>query len=335
MPESRTLLITAAVPDWDRTMIPAGFDCTVTESGAIINDDFESAAQNKDAIACFLANKIDGEFMDRFPRLKMIANIAVGYDNIDIQAATDRGIIVSNTPGVLDAATADLAFTLLLCLARRVIEAREFFLEGKWNSFSLDLLTGMDVNGKTLGLVGFGRIGRAMAARARGFSMNVIYYRRQRLSDVEERELAVSYAPLDALLEQSDFVSLHCPLTPETRGLIDRSCFEKMKASAILVNTARGAIVNEDDLVRALDQKQIAGAALDVFEKEPGLPPSRLTQRPNVLLVPHIGSATIETRKAMARSALSAVGLAFSGVRPANLVNPEAWDTFLTRLGSG
>lgn len=262
----------------------------------------------------------------------MVANIAVGFDNVDVSAATRRGILVSNTPGVLDAATADLAFALLLSAARRIPEGSQYFRDGKWKSFSLDLLTGSDVFGKTLGIVGLGRIGQAMAARASGFSMPILYTQRQRVSAEVEQRLGARYVCLDELLLQSDFVSLHCPLTEQTRGLIDKACFEKMKKSAYLINTARGAIVNLSDLADALAQKQIAGAALDVFEQEPCVPPAQLRDFPNVVLVPHIGSATAETRRAMARLALTAVSSAFAGIQPSNLVNPEAWPAFLSRL---
>ncbi|MBY0551043.1 MAG: D-glycerate dehydrogenase [Candidatus Obscuribacterales bacterium] len=329
-----SLLISAAIPGWEPGMVPRGFDCTITEQGVMEGSEFLANAFDKDVIACFLANKITDEFMQSHPRLKMVANIAVGFDNVDVSAATRRGILVSNTPGVLDAATADLAFALLLSAARRIPQARQYFLEGKWKSFSLDFFTGSDVFGKTLGIVGLGRIGQAMAARAGGFSMPILYTQRRPASPEVEQRLRARYVSLDQLLAQSDFVSLHCPLTEETKGLIDAACFEKMKTSAYLINTARGAIVNQCDLVAALRANRIGGAALDVFEKEPCVPPADLAMLSNVVLVPHIGSATIDTRKAMARLALSAVSSAFAGVQPPNLVNPEVWPVFRDRLSA-
>lgn len=327
-----SLLISAAVPGWEPNMVPAGFDCTITEQGVMEGAEFLANASGKDVIACFLANKITDEFMQARPRLKMVANIAVGFDNIDVDAATSRGILVSNTPGVLDAATADLAFALLLSAARRIPEARQYFLEGKWKSFSLDFFAGSDVFGKTLGIVGLGRIGQAVAARAGGFSMPVLYTQRKRAPFEVEQRLQATYVSLDQLLTQSDFVSIHCPLTEQTRGMIDAACFEKMKTTAYLINTARGAIVNQHDLVSALRSKRIGGAALDVFENEPCVPSPDLAELSNVVLVPHIGSATTDTRKAMARLALSAVSSAFAGIQPPNLVNPDVWPIFLDRL---
>ena len=328
------LLISAAIPGFEPSLLPDGFDCCLTENGVLTGQDFLEKSRGKDVIACFLGNKISEEFLERCPQLKMVANIAVGYDNIDIDAATKRGVIVSNTPGVLDAATADLAFALLLCVARRIPEARDYFYAGKWRSFSLDVLTGVDVFGKTLGIVGLGRIGQAVAARAGGFSMPVLYWQRNRAALEVEARLGAAYVSLDELLGQSDFVSLHLPLAPETRGLINKSRLEKMKRSAFLINTARGAIVDVHDLAEALAAGRIAGAALDVFEHEPGAPPPELALFPNVVLVPHIGSATGETRRAMAGLALAAVRSAFAGSKPANLVNSQAWPVFLERLNA-
>ncbi len=327
------LLVTTVIPGFDPAMLPRNFDCRTTEVGVLNNDELLSRTEGNDAVACTLVSKISAEFLQRFPRLKMVANIAVGYDNIDVTAATKYGVIVSNTPGVLDSATADLAFTLLLSIARRIPEAERYLRAGQWKSFGLDLLTGAGVFGKTIGLVGFGRIGQAMAARSLGFSMRVLYSQRNRASLETERKYGATYVSLEELLRNSDFVSVHCPLTAETRYLFNDDRLSMMKEGAFLINTARGAVVEESALIRALQTGKIAGAALDVFENEPAVSPHLLTL-PNVVLVPHIGSATTETRKAMALLALSSIDKAFSGVQPENLVNPEVWTIFLKKLAA-
>lgn len=326
-----SLLITTVIPGFEPQMLPPELECQVTTTGVLSDEDLRRHAVNKDAIACTLVTRISEEFLQSAPNLKMVANIAVGYDNVDVDAATRYGVIVTNTPGVLDDATADLAFTIMLSVARRITEAERFLREGRWKSFELDLLTGAGVFNKTLGVIGFGRIGQAMARRARGFNMKVYYTRRQRVAPKVESECSAEYLPLEQLLEQSDFVSLHCPLTAETKHLINDSRLKMMKPGAFLINTARGAVVDEIALAAALKNKTIAGAALDVFEHEPRVS-TELLELSNVVLVPHIGSATTETRKAMAQMALSSAALAFSGQKPTNVVNPEAWSGFLDRI---
>ncbi len=252
----------------------------------------------------------------------MIANMGVGYNHIDIAAATRRGIPVSNTPGVLTDATADLAFTLILAVARRVVEGDRRVREGKFKLWAPFLFLGREVSGKTLGIVGFGRIGRAVARRAAGFGMRVLYHNRSRLTPAEERESPAEYADLNTLLAQADFVSLHVPLSGETRHLIGAEELSRMKPTAYLINTARGPVVDEVALLATLQRGMIAGAGLDVYENEPALTPG-LADLPNVVLLPHVGSATLETRTAMAAMAARNLIAGLDGQRPPNLVNPE------------
>jgi glyoxylate reductase len=267
---------------------------------------------------------VDAELMDAGAGLKVIANYAVGFNNIDVQAATERKIPVCNTPDVLTNASADFAWTLLMAAARRLIEGDAMTRAGQFTGWGPELLLGVEVFGKTLGIVGAGRIGQAVAKRALGFDMRTLYYNRSRLPHSVEQELNMEYADLETLLKESDFVSLHCPLTPETRYLIDAEELELMKPTAILINTARGPVVNETALVHALRDKVIWGAGLDVFEDEPALKPG-LAELPNVVLAPHIASAATETRAKMADMAVDDVLAVLSGRRPKNLVNPEVF----------
>ena len=267
------------------------------------------------------------------PRLKMIANLGVGYNNIDVRAATARGIPVSNTPGVLTEATADLAFTLLLAVARRVVEGDRRVRAGEFKFWAPFLFLCREVSGKTLGIVGMGRIGKAVARRARGFDMPVLYHNRSRLESDEEDRLGARHASLDELLQQSDFVSLHVPLTAQTTHLIGGEQLAAMKPTAYLINTARGPVVNEQALLEALQARRIAGAALDVYENEPALTPG-LTLLDNVVLLPHVGSATLETRTRMAAMAAQNLIAGLSGQTPPNVVNPEVFMTKTMRNGS-
>ena len=277
---------------------------------------------DRDGLLCMITDAVDDELLGRAPRLKMIANMGVGYNHIDIAAATRRGIPVSNTPGVLTDATADLAFTLILAVARRVVEGDRRVREGKFKLWAPFLFLGREVSGKTLGIVGFGRIGRAVARRAAGFGMRVLYHNRSRLTPAEERESQAEYADLNKLLAQADFVSLHVPLSGETRHLIGAAELSRMKPTAYLINTARGPVVDEVALLATLQRGMIAGAGLDVYENEPALTPG-LADLPNVVLLPHVGSATLETRTAMAAMAARNLIAGLDGQRPPNLVNPE------------
>jgi glyoxylate reductase len=275
----------------------------------------------KDGLICLLTEKIDDELLNAAPRLRIVANVAVGYDNVDLPACTRRGVAVSNTPGVLDETTADLAWTLILAVARRLIEGDAFARSGQWHGWNLDQFCGTDVWGKTLGIIGFGRIGRAVARRSRGFNMRVIYHNRNRAPADTEKELGAEFLDLDQVLAQADFLSLHVPLTPETRGLIGPRELARMKPTAFLINTSRGPVVQEAALTEALAAGKIAGAALDVYEHEPQIHDG--LRRPNVVLAPHLGSATIETRTKMATMAVDNVLALFDGRRPPNILNPE------------
>ena len=277
-----------------------------------------------------LTDRMDREAMDHAPHLRVISNIAVGYDNIDVPAATERGILVTNTPGILTETTADFAFALLLAAARRMVEADQFARSGQWKQWKLDLLLGADVHHATLGIVGFGRIGQAVARRARGFEMRVLYASPRRAAPDVEQELAARHVPLETLLRESDFVSLHAPLKPETRHLIAAAQLALMKPAAILVNTARGPIVDEAALVAALREGRIQAAGLDVFEREPELHPD-LPGLPNVVLAPHVGSGSRQTRLRMAELAAENLLAALSGKTPPNLLNREVLAMRATR----
>ena len=259
--------------------------------------------KGKDALICHIISTIDDEVLAAAPGLKVVSNVAVGFNNIDVAAARKRGIVVTNTPDVLTETTADFAWALLMAAARRVVEADHFARSGQWTRWQWDLLWGNDVFGKTLGILGFGRIGRAVARRALGFGMRVLYHDTVRAEAAAERDLKATYTEPEALLRESDFVSLHTLLIPETRHLINERTLRLMKKTAILVNAARGPIVEEAALVKALGEGWIAGAGLDVFEEEPKIHPGLLSLK-NVVLAPHIASASLDTRLAMATLAV-------------------------------
>jgi len=271
-----------------------------------------------------VGSRITAEVIARATRLRAVSTASVGYDNIDIAACTLRHIPVTNTVGVLEETTADLAFALLLAVARRVVEGDRYIREGLWREWQYGLLHAADIHHKTLGLYGFGRIGQAVARRGRGFSMPIIYYARHRVSESVERELEARYVDRETLLRESDFFSLHVPKTPETQHAIGAPELAEMKPSAFLINTARGSVVDEEALVQALQAKKIAGAGLDVFEQEPKVHPGLVTL-PNVVLMPHVGSATGETRLAMAMRAAENLIALLDGRRPRDVVNPEAY----------
>ncbi len=275
---------------------------------------------DKEGLLCTITDRIDAEVLDHAPALKVIANYGVGFEHLDIAGATRRGIPVTNTPGVLTDATADLAFALILSTARRIVEGHLRIIEGKFRYWAPFLFLGQEVSGKTLGIVGMGRIGKAMARRAAGFGMTRLYHSRTILSPAEEQELGVSSAPFDTLLREADFVTLHVPLTPLTRHLIGSRELGIMKPSAYLINTSRGPVVDEAALVAALSRGQIGGAGLDVYEKEPELT-AGLAHLENVVLLPHVGSATIETRTRMAWMAAENLLAGLKGDVPPNCLN--------------
>jgi len=276
--------------------------------------------QTADGLISMLSDSIDREIIETAPRLRIIANYAVGYNNIDLIAAREREIFVTNTPGVLTETTADLTWALILASARRLPEGEQLARSGKWTGWAPTQLLGSDVFGKTLGIIGMGRIGQAVAKRAIGFEMRVVYYSRHRLAERDEKRLRLSFLPLPELLREADFVSLHLPLTEEAHHLIDRKALGMMKPTAFLINTARGPIVDERALIDALRKEKIAGAGLDVFEEEPAIP-KELRDRKEVVLLPHLGSASLETRIRMGRIVLENLVAALAGKKPPNVVN--------------
>lgn len=273
-----------------------------------------------EGLISMLNDTVDEEVINAAPHLRIIANYAAGFNNIDLKAAFERGIVVTNTPGVLTETTADLTWALILAVARRIPEADQLVRSGKWTGWAPTQFLGGDVYGKTLGIIGMGRIGKAVARRAIGFSMKVIYHSRHRLPIQEEKQLSAEYRSLSQLLSEADFVSLHLPLTEESRHLIDEKALRRVKPTAFLINTARGPIVDEEALIRALKEKRIAGAGIDVFEGEPSVS-SRLRKMKPVVLLPHIGSASTDTRIRMGFMILENLLAFFSGKNPPNQVN--------------
>jgi glyoxylate reductase len=270
-----------------------------------------------------LTDKVDAELMDAAgPQLKVIANYAVGYNNIDVKAATARGIVVTNTPDVLTETTADLAWALLMSIARRIVEADKFLRAGRWKTWDPQLLLGSDVHGKTLGIIGLGRIGTAVARRAKGFNMRILAATPD-IDDPNAKEVGAEIVPLEKLMRESDYITIHVPLTENTRGMVSEKAIALMKPSAVIINTARGDIIDEHALIRALQEKRIAGAALDVYEKEPIDVNYALIGLNNVILVPHIGSASRETREKMAQIAVDNLIAGLGGKALLSPVNPE------------
>lgn len=281
--------------------------------------------RDADGAMTMLTDPIDREVLTAASRLKIASNVAVGFNNIDVSAATDVGVMVTNTPGVLTETTADFAWALLMAAARRVVEGDVFARAGKWKSWSPTMFLGRDVHGKTLGIAGLGRIGQAVARRAAGFNMKVIFHNPRPVADNVIRETGAQPVSFDDLLRTSDFISLHVPLSAATTHLLNDETFAIMKPSCIVVNTTRGPVVDEKALVRALQNKQIAGAGLDVFEREPEIEPE-LLKMGNVVLAPHIGSGSYETRMKMCMMAADNLLAWLKGERPPNLVNPEVWN---------
>ena len=282
--------------------------------------------KGKQGVVSQLTDKFTAEVIGQLEGVKVIANVAVGFDNIDVPAATRKGILVTNTPDVLTDTTADFAFTLLLAAARRVVEGHRHVHAGQWTKWAIDLLVGHDVHHKTLGIFGMGRIGQAVARRGRGFSMRVIYNDAVRAPEAVDRELQLEFVPKEQLLREADFVSLHVPLLDSTRKLIGEPELRLMKKSAILVNTSRGPVVDEAAVAQALSERWIAAAGLDVFENEPHVHPA-LLRLDNVVLAPHIASASIDTRREMSMLAARNAVAALRGHRPETLLNPDLWES--------
>jgi len=301
---SKSVLVANVLPAEALALIPKEISVDYHDSlDALPRSELMARIRGKDGLICHILSTVDDELLAAVPTLKVVANVAVGYNNIDVAAARHRGVVVTNTPDVLTETTADFAWALLMAAARRVAEADRFVRSGQWDRWRWDLLWGADIHGKTLGVVGFGRIGRAVARRALGFNMRVLYQDAVQADAAVERDLRASRVDLEALLRESDFVSLHTPFLPETRHLMNARTLRLMKRSAILVNAARGPVVEEAALVQALQEGWIAGAGLDVFEEEPKVHPG-LRSLTNVVMAPHIGSASLDTRIAMATLAV-------------------------------
>jgi gluconate 2-dehydrogenase len=320
------ILVTREV--FDETLAYLGAHCEVDSNQVDTPLDAETLAQrlaDRAGVICSLTDRIDDKLLARCPQLKVVANIAVGYNNIDLAACSARGIMATNTPGVLDDSTADLAFTLMLGAARRLTEAEAYVRAGQWKGWHLKQLLGVDVHHATLGIIGMGRIGQVIAKRAAGFEMRVIYHNRKRVASEIEQRVNATYVSQDDLLAQADFVVLQMPYSPQTHHLIGAAELGKMKPNAILINSTRGGVIDDAALIRALKNGTIRAAGLDVFEGEPKLSPGFLELK-NVVLAPHIGSSTEATRRAMAMTAAKNAVAALTGGTPANLLNPQAKD---------
>jgi lactate dehydrogenase-like 2-hydroxyacid dehydrogenase len=316
-PESVALLEQHADVDY----VPTGDGLT--------SADLIARARGKQAIISQFTDSLSGEVIAQLKGLGMIAHVGVGFDNIDVPAASAHGILVSNTPGVLDDTTADFAFALLLAAARRVTEADAFVRSGQWKRWSLELMIGHDIHHRTLGILGMGRIGQAVARRAAGFSMRVLYHNRMGVaSDIAS--IIATWVSKEELLAESDFLSIHVPLSESTRHAIGEAELRRMKPTAILINTARGPVVDEAALARALSEHWIAAAGLDVFEREPEVHPALLACS-NAVLAPHIGSASVDTRLKMTMMAAENALAALTGKRPPNLLNPAVWESWASR----
>lgn len=305
----------------------SGHEVTVSDlDRPLTTEELLEKGKGVDALLVLLTDKIDGKVIDALgPQLKIVSNYAVGFDNINVEEATQRGVVVANTPSdEVNEAVAEHAWALMLALARRIVEADEATRRGAYKGWEPDIFLGVNMIGKTLGIVGLGRIGAMVARRAVGYKMNVIYNKREP-DEKLEKELGVQFVGLDDLLSRSDFVTLHVPLTDETHHMVNKITLAKMKKGAFLVNTARGPVVDEHDLVDALREGHLGGAALDVYDNEPNIDPELIGME-NVILTPHIASATWEAREKMGQQAVDAILAVLAGQKPDNIVNEEVWD---------
>lgn len=322
------IFVSRAIPgDTLNKLLNSGNDVTVSEFDRPLSaEEFLERAKGCDAVLTLLTDKIDSEVIDAIgPQLKIISNYAVGFDNVKIPDATAKGVIVTNTPSdEVNESVAEHAWALMLALARRIVEADESTRRGSYKGWEPGIFLGVNMIGKTLGIVGMGRIGSMTARRAKGFNMRVLYNKHSR-DEEAEKELGVEFAELDKLYAESDFISLHVPLTKETRHMINKDSLNKMKKGVYLVNTSRGSVVDEGDLVDALRNGQLGGAGLDVYDNEPNINPE-LIDMENVILTPHIASATWEARNKMGSQAVDAILDTLSGKKPENLVNEDVWD---------
>jgi len=323
---AKKVYVTRPVPEiGPKMLLEAGLEVDGSSEDRVLSrEEIVENIKGCDAVFCLLTDRFDAEVMDAAPGLEIIGNMAVGYDNIDTAAATERAIVVTNTPGVLTDATADLAWALLMSITRRTVEGDRWMRAGTWSGWGPMQLLGGDMAGKTIGIVGAGRIGCAVARRSAGWKMKVLYNNPSPRPKLEEA-LGASKVDLESLLRDSDFVSIHTPLKPETEHLIGEKELSLMKPSAYLINTSRGPVVDEAALVEALKEKRIAGAGLDVYEEEPKVHPG-LIELDNVVLLPHLGSASIGTRSRMSQMVAENILAAFAGQVPPNCVNPEVLD---------
>ena len=323
MSERAKVLVSRRVPQEAIQMLTEHYDVEVNEEDrALSAEELRRRLAGRQGLVCLLHDKINEELLAATPSLKISCNVAVGFDNVDVAAATRHGVMITNTPDVLTDTTADFAFTLLMATARRVAAADRFVRDGKFKEWKMDLFLGADIHHATLGLLGIGRIGASVARRARGFDMRVLYYDEFRPKPEVERELGVEFAPMETVLREADFLSLHVPLLSTTRHLINAGTLAMMKPTAILINTARGPVVDEQALVDALKAGRLAGAGLDVFELEPKVH-SELLKLDTAVLAPHIASASVNTRQRMARLAAENCIAGLSGRTPATLVNRD------------
>lgn len=318
------VFVTRKIPEPGIEILRKEFEIEVNPYDRVLpKEEIIKGLKGKDGLLCLLTDSIDADVINSEPKLKMISSYAVGYNNIDIKAATKRGIPVSNTPGVLTDATSDMAWALLFSVARRIVEADKFTRAGKFKGWGPMLMHGQDVTNKTLGVVGAGRIGTAFALKSKGFNMNVLYVDEKK-NETLEKEVNAKKVTFDELIKKSDFISLHVPLIPSTHHLIGEKELEMMKKNAVLINTSRGPVVDEQALVFALKEKQIFGAGLDVYEHEPEIT-EELKKLDNVIIQPHSASATIETRTKMAVMAAENMVAGLKGKVPNNCVNMEVF----------
>ncbi|MDO9534489.1 MAG: D-glycerate dehydrogenase [Bacillota bacterium] len=320
------VVITRKMPEEGLRLLDGKYTINLNEKDRpVTRNELKELLFDASALLCMLNDTVDEAILKGAPKLKIVSNLAVGTNNVDLKACTRMGIVVTNTPGVLTEATADLTFALLLAVTRRIVEGDRFIRDGKFDGWDPLLFVGGDLYGKTLGIIGMGRIGQAVARRARGFGMKIVYNNRKPVSEETARLLEASYAPLEEVIRQADFLTLHLPYYPEVHHLINGERLKIMKPGAYLINTARGAHLDEKSLVEHLKEKRIAGAALDVFENEPELAPS-LTGLDNVVLVPHLGSASAHTRKKMAVMAAESICDLLDGRKPERVVNREVYE---------
>jgi len=321
------IFVTRQIPGNAVDQLKSGHEVVVSDvDRPLTGAELVEKVKGVDAVLCLLTDRIDGDLIDAAgPQLKIVSNYAVGFDNVDVKAATDRGVVVTNTPSdEVNEAVAEHTWALILSLTRRIVEADEATRRGGYKGWEPDIFLGPSLIGKTLGIVGMGRIGSMVARRAKGFNMNILYNKREPDPKLEA-ELGAKFASIDELLAGSDIVSLHVPLTDETRHMINSTSLPKMKKGSYLVNTARGPVVNEKDLVEALRAGVIAGAGLDVFDNEPNIDPELIGME-NIILTPHIASGTNEARAKMGSQAVAAILAVAANQKPENLVNPEVWE---------